>query len=169
MELRAMKRMASVSVLTGALLLGVWGGPAGAAPRVPPHYSDDDCATVLDVQVEDSSGGYWGETALNAADAFKGAAVDIESKKLKKSMKTLAAVWTIVGEKKSPIAAARATARFGNRYGNALGVYTTALTTCATQSLTATTTTEDTSSTDSSATDDTSATEDTTSSSDSSE
>ena len=39
MELRSVKRMVSVSVLTGALVLGVWGGTGGAAPRTPPHYS----------------------------------------------------------------------------------------------------------------------------------
>ena len=90
---------------------------------------------------------------------------------LKTSMKTLAKVWATVGKKNSPIAAAQATARFGARYANALDTYTTAITTCATQSLTATTTTtEDISSSDnSSSTDDTTATEDTTPSSDSSE
>jgi hypothetical protein len=169
MDLRGMKRIVTVGVLTGALLFGVWGGTGGAASRTPATYSDDDCATLLDVQVEDSSGGgYWGETARNASDAFKGAAADIESKKLKKSMKTLARVWRIVGEKRSPIAAAKATARIGNRYTNALGTYTEALVTCSNQSVT--TTTEDTSSTDdTSAIDDTSSTDDTTSSSDSSE
>lgn len=164
MVLAAMKRVASVSVLTGALVLGVWGGTGGAAPKPPPRYSDDDCTTLLDVRVDDASGGYWGKTALNAAVAFKGAAVDIESKQLRKSMNTLASVWEIVGQKKNPIAAAKATARIGDRYGKALGTYTKAVLTCSSQAVTATT--EDTSTADTSATNDPAPTEDTSSSSD---
>ena len=143
-----MKRVTSVSVLTGALLLGAWGGIAGAASTDLPTYSDEDCATLLDIQVDDASNGYFGETALNASEAFSDASADIESKPLRKSMRTLASVWKIVGEKKNAIAAAKATARVGNRYGKALGVYTKAITSCSMQSLTATTTTPDESSSD---------------------
>ena len=148
MELRTIRRMAGVSVLSGALLLGAWGGIAGAASGAAnlPTYTDEDCATLLDIQVDDASNGYFGETALNASEAFSDASGDIESKSLRKSMRTLASVWKIVGEKKSAIAAAKATARVGNRYGKALGVYTKAIVTCSNQSLTATT--EDTTSTD---------------------
>jgi hypothetical protein len=150
MELRTMKRVTSVSVLTGALLLGAWGGIAGAAGGAAnlPTYSDEDCATLTSIEVDDASNGYFGETALNASEAFSDASADIESKPLRTSMRTLASVWKIVGEKKNAIAAAKATARVGNRYGKALGVYTKALTSCSMQSLTATTTTTETSSSD---------------------
>jgi hypothetical protein len=154
MELRTMKRVTSVSVLTGALLLGAWGGIAGAASGAAnlPTYSDEDCATLTSIEVDDASNGYFGETALNASEAFSDASADIESKPLRKSMRTLASVWKIVGEKKNAVAAAKATARVGDRYGKALGVYTKALTSCSMQSLTATTTTEESSSDDSTST-----------------
>ena len=53
MELRGIKRVVSVVVVTGALLLGAWAVPAGAAQDTLPAYSDEDCTTLLDVQVDD--------------------------------------------------------------------------------------------------------------------
>src|SRR4029078_11812852 len=95
MGLRTMMRATTLCVLTGALLLGARGGIAGAASTDLPTYSDEDCATLLDIQVDDASNGYFGETALNASEAFSDASADIESKTLRKSMRTLASVWKI--------------------------------------------------------------------------
>jgi len=169
MDLRAMTRMTAVGVMTGALLLGALGGTGGAASNTLPTYSDDDCSTLTNIQVDNDTAGYYGKAALNASEAFKGAAVDIESKKLRKSMNTLAGVWKVVGETKNPIAAAKAIGRVGNRYPKALGVYTKALVSCSNQSMTATTTTtDDTSSSDGSSSDG-SSTDDGSSTADSSE
>jgi len=118
------------------LVTGVWVSAAGAVRDIQPKYSDSDCETIQNIQVEDASGGYWGETARNAASAFKGAAQDIESRKLKKAMTTLAGVWRTVGRVNSVVAAAAVTRKVGKKYGQALGTYTKAVVTCASQSIT---------------------------------
>src|SRR5262249_30838031 len=108
---------------------------AGAVRDIEPKYSDSDCETIQNIQVDDASGGYWGETARNAASAFKDAAQDIESRKLKKAMTTLAGIWRTVGRTNSVVAAAAATRKVGKKYGQALGTYTKAAVTCASQSI----------------------------------
>ena len=150
MKLGNVKRLVGVSV-AALLMAGVWMHPAGAVrnvePKAPPKvYSDSDCETIQNIEVEDASGGYWGETARNASSAFKGAAQDIENKKLKKAMTTLAGVWRTVGRANSVVAAAAITRKVGKKYGQALGTYTKATVACASQSINdafeATTTTE---------------------------
>ena len=137
MDLGNVKRLVWVTV-AAALIVGVWASAASAAVRAPkaePTYSDSDCETIQNIQVDDSSGGYWGKTAINASKEFKGAAQDIDSKKLKKAMTTLAGVWKTVGRETSVIAAAKVTAKIGNKYGNALGTFTKAVVACASQSV----------------------------------
>jgi hypothetical protein len=140
MNLGIVKRLVGVSV-AALLIAGVWVTAAGAVrnvePKAPPTavYSDSDCETIQNIEVEDASGGYWGETARNASTAFKGAAQDIENKKLKQAMTTLASVWRTVGKVKSVVAAAAVTRKVGKKYGQALGTYTKATVACASQSV----------------------------------
>jgi hypothetical protein len=138
MEL-GIKRLVWVSV-AALLTAGVWVTAAGAVrnvePKAPPKvYSDSDCETIQNIEVMDSSGGYWGKTARNAAAAFSDAAQDVDNKKLRKAMNTLAGVWRTVGRETSPIAAAKVTLKAGKKYGNALGTFTKATVTCASQEI----------------------------------
>jgi hypothetical protein len=147
MESFKVKRLVWVT-LAAALVVGVWANVGGAVrtPKAEPKFSASDCETIQNIEVEDASGGYWGETAVNASTAFKGAAKDIENKELRNAMKTLASVWRTVGKADSVIAAAKITTK-AKKYGKALGTYTKAQITCSTQDLNeafdnATTTTE---------------------------
>jgi hypothetical protein len=133
MDLGNVKRLVWVG-MAALLTAGVWVTAAGAVRNIEPTYSESDCETIQNIEVEDASGGYWGETARNASTAFKGAAKDIENKELRKAMTTLAGVWRTVGRTNSVVAAARLTAKSGKKYGKALGTYTKAAVTCATQS-----------------------------------
>jgi len=158
MHREGIKRLALVSVVVTALVGGLGLHPASAkSSNSSDTYSEQDCQTLLNIQVEDASNGYWGTTARNAAKAFRHAATDIENTTLKSSMNTLAAVWGAAGRAHNAITAARITARKAKPYGKALAVYTKAATTCATQTYDEpTTTTSDSSSSDSSDTSDTS-------------
>jgi hypothetical protein len=168
MHRHGIRRLALVSVVVAALLGGVGVSPSSAKGKntttttSATEYSQNDCETIQNINVEDASnGGYWGKTALNASKAFKDAAADIEDTTLKRSMKTLAGIWKVVAKEKNVIAAARITAKKGHAYGDALSVYTKAAVTCATETFEeeTTTTTFDESSSDSSS----DSTEDTTS------
>jgi len=164
MNLGNVKRLVWVTV-AALLVAGVWVTAAGAVrnvePKAPPKvYSDSDCETIQNIEVKDSSGGYWGKTARNAAAAFGDAAQDVDNKKLKKAMNTLAGVWRTVGKETSPIAAAKVTLKAGKKYGNALGTFTKATVACASQEISdafeSTTTTEPLSDSSSSSSDDSS-------------
>jgi hypothetical protein len=135
--------------VAAALIVGAWANVGGAVrtPKVEPTFSESDCDTIQNITVDDSSGGYWGKSARSAAAAFSDAAQDVDNKKLKKAMNTLAGVWRTVGRETSAIAAAKVTLKAGKKYGNALGTYTKAQITCSTQDINesfdeATTTTE---------------------------
>jgi len=159
MHREGIRRLALVSVVVTALLGTVGMHPSGAKSAHKPDdtYSAADCQTILNIQVDDASNGYWGATARNAAKAFRQAATDIDNSTLKSSMNTLADVWGGAGRAHNAITAARLTAQKAKPYGKALGVYTKAATTCATQSYgESTTTTSDSSSDSSSDTSDTS-------------
>jgi hypothetical protein len=148
MNLGNVKRLVLVAV-AAALIVGAWAsvGTAVRTPKVEPTFSESDCETIQNIEVKDSSGGYWGKSARNAAAAFSDAAQDVDNKKLRKAMNTLAGVWRTVGRETSAIAAAKVTLKAGKKYGDALGTYTKAQITCSTQDINdafdeATTTTE---------------------------
>jgi hypothetical protein len=174
MAWQGIKRLALVGVVVAALVGAVGVHPSGAKTPRPTtttdpfgdlDYSQSDCETLLDIQVDDSgNGGYFGATARNAAKAYRKAAKQIDDEGLRTAMNNLATIWAAVGAENNAIAAAKITARKSKAYGKALGVYTKAVVWCGSQSFEEpTTTTEfDDSSSDSSSSD-TSSTEDTTS------
>ena len=166
MNRQGIKRLALVSVVVAALVGGVGVHPSGAKKPVKPPtsttFAPSDCDTIQNIEVADSSNGYWGATARNAAKAYHRAAKKIENENLQTAMNNLADIWAVVGKENSVTAAAAITAKKGKAYGKALSVFTKAVVTCASQPLveeTTTTTTFDESSSD--VTSDTSETSDT--------
>ena len=163
MNRQGIKRLALVSVVVAALVGGVGVHPSGAKkprpttttnPLADVEYSQSDCETILDIQVDDSSnGGYFGATARNAAKAYRRAAKKIESEGLQTAMNNLAGIWAAVGSTNDVTAAARITARKGKAYGKALGTYTKAVVWCSSQSFEEATTTTIEESSDSSSSD----------------
>src|SRR5262245_41311458 len=116
MNLGNVKRLVWVG-MADVLLVCVWANVGGAvrAPRVEPTFSDSDCETIQNITVDDSSGGYWGKSARSAASAVSDAAQDVDNKKLRKAMNTLAGVWRTVGRETSAIAAAKVTLKAGKK------------------------------------------------------
>ena len=161
MERQGIKRLALVSVAVAALLGGVGVHPSGAknTDLADIEYSQSDCETILNIQVDDASNGYFGATARNAAKAYRSAAKKIDDAKLKRAMNSLAGIWAAVGRENDVTVAARITAKKSKAYGKALGVYTKAVVWCGSHSFdeeTTTTTFEESSDFSSDSTSDTS-------------
>jgi len=136
-------RLVVVVAVVSALLIGVSAQAVGAA--TDKEYSQDDCGVVQSIEIDSSSGsGYYGATARKASKAFADAADDVEDDGLQSAFGTLSRVYGAAGRAHGAIGAAKALAKAtknGKAYTKALETWTGALGSCATSSLSNTTST----------------------------
>jgi len=135
----------AIGVVVGSVLMAA---PAGAAvpSRVRGAVSNGDCEVLnnlTDSTPEPDAGGgsaAYGKQIAAAAAGFKKSASQIDDKKLKAALLSIAAFYTQVGRAKTPAAAAGATAKGRSKFSRAIGVYSKALAQCETADVTTPTT-----------------------------
>ena len=71
MEFLKVRRLVSVTLVAGGLVVGMWVGTAGAASDSDATISESDCEVITNMQFDaDAGSGYYGKTATNASKVF---------------------------------------------------------------------------------------------------
>jgi hypothetical protein len=143
-------RFAVAGVVVGALLAGIWLVPgvasaenAAGAPGVVAGatYSDSDCEALLGLgddipDAKSKSNDIYGDRAEAVSEGFSETAQEIDNKKLRNTMNTLADYYGKLGDANSVAGAIAVTVKAGKKYVKALATWSKATLSCAVSNVT---------------------------------
>jgi hypothetical protein len=129
------------ATIVSALLLGALATPVGASAHgsARSELSTDDCEALQSIGDESDfqlSTDLFGKQAKALATALDDTASEVDDRKLRKALRTMAGFHAALGRAGNALSAARVALDRGKAYGKALKVFTSAQVECASASIT---------------------------------
>lgn len=135
MTARAMVRFLAATTVAALLAVGISAVGAGAA--VHRAVSESDCEALQNIGDNvDSSASVFGKQAKQLSDSFDEVAGEVDDKKLKKALSTMADFYDDLSGAGNLIAAGKITVAKGKAYAKAVKVWTKASLECVTTQIT---------------------------------
>lgn len=138
MTARALVRFLGATAVAALLVVGLTGVGAGAT--VHRALSADDCDALQNVADNvdsgSGSGSIFGKQARALADGFSETASQVDNRKLKRNLQTMASFYDDLADANNLLDAGKVTVSEGKRYAKALKGFAKAEVSCATASIT---------------------------------